>query len=208
MTAQAEEVEGIPWSAVFENPEFTKEEIMKETIDDAMNDAQGSPRINDPTYWQRLHSELYTYDIKIESPYTTYSIGAKFLNQTTHTYFSDEQNWTHSPLSMLTNISFEFFFPDRIPVVSIKNINSDEMYTAFRHLSKQNNGPLRVVITVDGSLDTWDYTARLRVENDKESIEIKQFDYRPVSNASRLELVKSNKNLMRYMNYPGKPARP
>ena len=181
---------------------------MKETIDDAMNDAKGSPHINDPTYWQRLHSELYTYDIQIENDYTPYTINTGFLDVTTHSYPSDEQNWTQSPLSMLTDISFAYFFPDRIPVVSIENINSDEMYAAFRHLSKQNNGPLRVVVTVDGPLDTWDYTARLRVENDKESIEIKQFDYRPVSNASRLELVKSNKNLMRYMNYPGKPATP
>ncbi len=208
-TGEAKAIEGIPWSAVFENPEFTKEEIMEETIQEVFDDFSDSPRLNDPNYWKRLHSELYHYNVKVESDYTPYSIGAAFLNSTSHTYYSDAQNWLEEPNSVIKNISFGFFFPNRIPVVAIDNINSEEMYSAFRKLAKISDDSLEMVIKIEGSLlEGWEYTPRIFVRNEEESIEIKGFEFTPISNADSLEEVKASKNLMRYMNYPDKPATP
>ncbi len=208
-TGKGVPVEGIPWSAVHENPTATKERIMEVILQEISEDSSDSPHLNDPIYWERLHTELYSYDIKIEADYTPYSVGAAFLNSTVYDYYSDNQQWREDDHSVLTGLSFEFFLPNRIPVVSIDNINSDEMYAALRKLSKPGDDSLEVVIKIEGSLlEGWEYTPKIFVQNKDESIEIKEFKFSRISNSDALDKVKASKNLMRYMNYPGKPARP
>ncbi len=208
-TGKAVPVEGIPWTAVFENPDFTKDEIMDETIQEVFDDFPDSVHLNDPGYWEGVHSELYHYDIKIESDYTPYSISAFFLNKTSHHYFSGNQNWKEDAHSVPTKISLDYFFPYRIPVLSIEKFSNDELYTAFRKLSNPGDDSLEVVIKIEGSLlEGWEYTPIIFVQNKDESIEIKEFEFSRISNSDALDKVKASKNLMRYMNYPDKPATP
>ncbi len=208
-TGKGVEVEGIPWTAVHENPTATKERIMQVILQEISEDSSDSPHLDDPTYWERLHSELYSYDIKIESDYTPYSISAAFLNKTVHKYYSDKQNWKEDLHSVMTKLTFAFFFEHRIPVVAIENISTEEMYSALRKLAKLGDESLEIVVKIEGSLlEGWEYTPRIFVRNKEESIEIKGFEFTPISNADSLEEVKASKNLMRYMNYPDKPATP
>ncbi|MFL0799241.1 MAG: DUF2931 family protein [Agarilytica sp.] len=205
---QAEEVEGVPWNEVFNNPEFTKEEVVAEVIEESLEEVPNSPQLNDPDYWKRLHEEVYEYDILIESEYMSYVIKAVFNNDERHTYYSDAQNWKSAPLSMLEAISIDYFFPDETRMADLENINTDQMYDAFRTLRKESDSPLRVVVSIDGSLLGWKFTTRLRVENDERSIEITDYKFGRYGGKEDIDDVLESKELMRYMNYPGKPAQP
>ncbi len=205
---QAEEFEGVPWSEIFSNPEFTKEEIVEDVIEESLALVPNSPQLNDPGYWKRLHEEVYEYDIVIESEYTPYLISTAFNNGERHKYYSDAKNWKATPLSMLENISVNFFFSDEVRMADLESINTDKMYEAFRALSQENDSPLRVVLKIDGSLLEGEFTTNLRVENDEGSIKITDYKFGRFGGKDRIDTIKESKELMRYMNYPGKPAQP
>jgi len=208
-TGKAIPVDGIPFSAVFENPEFSREDVLKMENEPVLKEYADSPHINDPEYWQRLHSEIYRYDIQVISEYTPYSFNVAYATATMNQYTYDTQDWKSDYHSVPEEIIFDYFFPDRIPVVSIEQINKEEMYTAFRKLAKSDPETLEVVIKVNGDLTAgWKYSTQVFVRNKLETIEIKDFIFKPFSNREALEDVKDSKYLMRYMNYPGKPADP
>ncbi len=205
---QAKESEGIPWGEMYSNPEFTKEQIVEGVIEDSLADISNNRQLNNPDYWKRLHEDVYEYDIVIESEYVPYLISAAFNNGERHKYYSDAQNWDVSPLSMLENLNVKFFFPDEVRAVDLGSINTEKMYEAFRVLTQENNGSLRVVLSIDGSLLGWEFTTRLRVENDDRSIDITDYKFGKFGGKDRIPTITESKELMRYMNYPGKPAQP
>lgn len=206
---KAQEIEDIPWSAVFNNPDFSKEQIMRETIEESIDDAKGSPHLNDPTYWQRLHNESYNYTININSYYTPYSISADFLDHTSHVYFSDDQHWDQDPLSLPKNITFAYIFPKRISAVSIQNIDPEEVRKAFTTLGNSGNQTAHLVVSVTGDLEhSWNYDVSLHLEIDDKKIPIKNFNFKRRDNTEMLPKIKSNSEFLRYINHTDKPASP
>lgn len=208
-TGTAEPVTDIPWEAVFNNPDFTKQEIMATTIQHELDRAKDSPNLENPIYWRQLHEELYNFDIQIEAPYTAYSMVAEFNDQTGGELFSNElELFGKVKRSIPVSFNFDFLFPDRVPVASISITDKDEMYAAFRKLSPDRSTRLRVVITMEGSLLSWKYQPRLRVENDEETIEIKGFRFRPVDGSKMLRHLEDHKHMQQFVNLPDKPASP
>jgi hypothetical protein len=175
-----------------------------------MEHSEGSPNINNPKYWQKLHSELYTYDYVIESPYKIYDASMSFLDKTSDGYYGDElHEFASIKRSVPTTLNISYLFHDRYSSVAVSFRDTDELYAAFRHLSKlPDGGRMRVVVKVEGDLYRWQHNVAIRIANDKESIEIKHFEFSRHGGRDLMKHLEHNKHMQRFVNQPRKAEAP
>lgn len=208
-TGFAEPVTDVPPEAIFDYPDMTREEIREMVIQDAMEDAKGSPNLNNLQYWQQLHSELYTYDLVVENPYSVYDASMSHLDSTRNGYYGDElDEFGKLKRSIPTTLNVSFLFPDRYSIASISFKDENELYAAFRQLAQDNAGRLRLVVKVTGDLYNWQHQVSIRLENDKNAIAIKQFEFSPHGGSDIKEDLENNKHMQQFVNQLNKPAQP
>lgn len=206
----AKPVDDVPPEVIFNYPDMNKEQIRAKIIQSSADQAEGSPNINNPKYWQQLHSELYTYDYVIESSYDAYDASISLLDKTSEFFYGNELNeFSKIKRSIPTSLTISFLFPDRYSIASIILNDPNELYTAFRHLSKFNDaGRLRFVVKVHGDLFRWKHQVDIRVENDKESIAIKNFEFSRHGGTDLKKDLEHNKHMHQFINQPIKTEAP
>lgn len=209
-TGFAKPVDDVPPETIFDYPDMTREQVREMIIREVMEEAKDSPNLHNPKYWQQLHSELYTYDYVIESPYTPYKVTMSFLDKTSDGYYGDElDEFSKIKRSVPISLSLTMLFPDRYSTASVSFRDSNELYAAIRHLSKDADaGRLRVVVKVEGDLYNWQHQVKIRVENDKEAIAIKQFEFSPHGGTDLMQHLEHNKHMQQFVNQLLKPAQP
>jgi hypothetical protein len=210
LTDYAKPVTDVPEEVIFDYPDMNKEQVREKIIQSSLDQAEGSPNINNPKYWQQLHSELYSYDYVIESPYAVYDASISLFDKTRDFFYGNELvEFGQQKRSVPTALTVSFLFPDRYSIASVSLRDPDELYAAFRHLSKFNDaGRLRFVVKVDGDLFRWKHQVHLRVENDKESIEIKNFEFSRHGGSDLKKDLEHNKHMHQFINQPVKAESP
>lgn len=203
-TGFAQEVNDVPEAIIFDYPDMTKEQVRQKIIQTSLNEADGSPNINNPKHWQQLHGELYNYEYVVENPYRVYHASISMFDKTNDRFFGEElKDFSKIKRSIPTALTVSFLFPDRYSTASISLKDPDEVYAAFRRLSKINDaGRLRFVANIDGDLFSRKYKVHLRVENDKESIEIKNFEFSQHGGRDLMKHLEHNKHMHQFINQP------
>jgi hypothetical protein len=209
-TGHGEPVNDVPEEVIFNYPDMTKAQVREKIIQNSVENAEGSPSLNNPKYWQQLHNELYTYDYVIESPYAVYDASISLFDKTSDFFYGNElAEFGKIKRSIPTTLTVSFLFPERYSIASVILKDPDELYAAFRHLSKFNDaGRLRFVVKVDGDLFRWKHQVHLRVENDKESIEIKGFEFSRHGGSDLKKDLEHNKHMHQFINQPVKAESP
>ena len=206
---KAEKIEGLSAKEIlgrkFRNEQFDVEKNIAGNMADSAEEARrkGISVIEDPNYYYRLHNERYQLKLEIESDYTPYVVSSHYFTRENEKFlYEDLHRFSEIKRSLPKEIDADYIFSDMIPYWVIEEINQEEIYTAARKLSPNQQTPLTIRVNVEGSIVQWQFVPRLFLENDQESIEIKGFEYRRINQGEK----PLTPQMKRYLNQVGEPA--